>query len=77
MKTINASNIHRLRTDIAHRIKQAGAAGLPLKDLDAVDAYLSALVCAVGNAAVKNTPAGVRLVWLAQPARGLTIIEAA
>ncbi len=75
MKTISSLNFHSLLADIGVRIKRAGAEGVLLKDFDAVDAYLSAIHCVEGNAAVKNTPEGARLVWLEKQAKGLTIID--
>jgi hypothetical protein len=77
MKIITRDNFLSLLAEVGSTIKSAGAEGVLMRDLEAVDAYLSAIHCVEGNVAVKNSAEGVRLIWLDTPAKSgqLTFLD--
>lgn len=76
MIILTLENFAAVLGGVEAKLRDAGRDGILLKELEPVECYLSAITCAEGNAAIKNTDEGVRVVWLEVPTKkGLTILD--
>ncbi len=68
MKKLTEQNAHELYAELMQAIKSAGAQGLPLADMQAIDAYLSGLMTQEGRVELVTREGRGFVVWLKLPA---------